>query len=239
MKPLYRLMYQHRNISYRVRQANEIIKSFLGICDKPYVSFSGGKDSTVVLHLVSKFDKTIPVFTQMDDLDYPNKREHCQRVVDEFGFKNYYLEDTKESVWDLVGKDKKMDANEIFYRVIDAFLKKVDSNGHFMGLRVEESKKRKMNYLVRGPIYNRGGMNVCNPISLWKGMDVFGYIIQKEISYIDVYDNDTFQMPHEIRFSWWYNPSFENQGNLVKLKKNNPKLFDKLAMTLPNHRNYL
>jgi 3'-phosphoadenosine 5'-phosphosulfate sulfotransferase (PAPS reductase)/FAD synthetase len=232
-------MYKRRNIEHRVRQANQIIKEFLRMCSKPYVSFSGGKDSTVVLHLVSLIDKSIPVFTQFDDLDYPHKKKHCQKILEAFDMNNFYMVDTQESVWEMVGTDQKMDANDIFYRVIESFLKRVDCNGHFMGLRIEESKKRKMNYLTRGHIYIRQGMKVCTPIALWEGMDVFAYIIQNDIPYIDVYDKDTFDMPHEIRFSWWYNPSFENQGNVVKIKKNNPELFSRLEGKLPNHRNFL
>ena len=35
-----------------IEQAKRVITEWLSHCDKPYVAFSGGKDSSVMLHLV-------------------------------------------------------------------------------------------------------------------------------------------------------------------------------------------
>jgi 3'-phosphoadenosine 5'-phosphosulfate sulfotransferase (PAPS reductase)/FAD synthetase len=230
-------MYKRRNIEHRVRQAIQIIKEFLRVCDKPYVSFSGGKDSTVVLHLVSLIDKSIPVVTQMDDLDFPHKKNHVDKIMELLGIQNHEYIGTPVSLWEAGGKSKYMDS--VFSSVMENYQKQNKYSGHFMGVRMWESRARMENFKTRGEIYKRKDALVCTPIVRWRGEDVFAYIIQNDIPYIDVYDKDIFKMPHEIRFSWWYNTLFDTMGNVVHLKKNYPELFEKLIDRYPEKRGLL
>ena len=47
---------------------------------KPYMSWSAGKDSTALLHLVLQEKSDIKVFTEKDDLDFPGEIEYVKRM---------------------------------------------------------------------------------------------------------------------------------------------------------------
>jgi len=53
--------------------------------DGVYVSFSGGKDSTVLLHIVRSIDPDIPALFVDTGLEYPEIRQHVRRLKDEWG----------------------------------------------------------------------------------------------------------------------------------------------------------
>jgi tRNA(Ile)-lysidine synthase TilS/MesJ len=55
--------FNYSNFTYeqKVNHAKDMIKSFLHLCEyeKPYISFSGGKDSVVLRHLCLSIDPTL------------------------------------------------------------------------------------------------------------------------------------------------------------------------------------
>ncbi len=240
-----RMLYQLTNINQQIKTANMCIEKYLNLCSKSYISYSGGKDSSVMLHLISKYTKELPVFTEHDDLDTFGKEKHCKEFVELCGFKNYEYVKASESAFnqlniDTVIGEKEMSANKLFYKVVDTFLEKYpECDGHFMGIRAQESKGRKINYAIRGEIYQRGNLLVCAPLSQWKGVEVFSYIIQNKLPYMHVYDNDKNKKPHELRLSWYANPLFFGLGNIVNLKNDYPDLFEKICKKVPEIRSFL
>ena len=54
-----------------LRGSLDIIEEALERCQRPYVAFSGGKDSLVVAHLVSQVNNSVEMVYCDDELLYP------------------------------------------------------------------------------------------------------------------------------------------------------------------------
>lgn len=71
----------------KVRMSENRIREWINEfgSDGVYVSFSGGKDSTVLLHIVRSVDPDIPAVFVDTGLEYPEIRQHVHRLREEWG----------------------------------------------------------------------------------------------------------------------------------------------------------
>ena len=74
-------------LSAKIRMTENRIREWVNEygSDGVYVSFSGGKDSTVLLHIVRSIDSDIPALFVDTGLEYPEIRQHVRRLKDEYG----------------------------------------------------------------------------------------------------------------------------------------------------------
>lgn len=241
MKEKYLRFYREYSISEkRIGKALGVIQEFLSIRKNPYIAFSGGKDSTVMMYLVSLLgNKEIPVFTQGDDLDFPDKEGHCRGVVDMLGFSNYSYVYSDVSAMEQIGKER---ITGTFWEVIEKYREEIRADGVFMGLRAQESKARTFVAKKKGVIYDvRDDVTRCLPVLYWRAEEIFAFIIQKDLPFHSIYDKSDLieKYPHEMRFSWMYSPRFSQWGALIVLKKMYPDLARRLIMKCPQLRSYL
>lgn len=228
-KQYYKLL--QNTINYKEKQSLKIIEKFLTQVKRPYIAFSGGKDSTVMLHLISKVNKDIDVFTEINDLDFPDKLNKCDEIIEFCGIKSYYT-----------GYTERLDIKngDGWFKVVNEFVLQGGYNGLFMGLRREESKGRRININKNGLIYNYSknnknnkNMSCCLPIGYWKGEEIFAYIIKNNLPYHKIYDCDDFKKPHEIRFSWTFDITNElckiDDNAILIYKKYFPEVFKNLC----------
>lgn len=223
----------------RCREARRTISSFLDRVERPYVGFSGGKDSLCLLILLSQMGETeVPVFTQADDLDWPEKESYCRRVVSELGFEDYEYRQSETSALRQLA-DGAEEIRGTFSHVIEGYVEDRRRDGVLMGLRKEEAEGRRMLRITKGKIYETGdGLTRCIPLADWSGKDVFALIVSTGTEYIHVYDNDDECPPHEIRFSWPLNPSFfqrsDASNSAAWLRRHYPQYFARLAAEIPH-----
>lgn len=248
MQAQYRLMYQaHARLPIFRRHVDEAkwtLEEFLAQCQAPYVSFSGGKDSTAVLILLSQMGLLdIPIATQSDDLDFPDMGAHCRNVVEQLGFRDYtHARSALEVAAQLAAGNEQL--QETFFYDLNAFAMERQRTGCIMGLRAEESWQRRRLIRKFGSIYERarkGGEGkelCCLPLHNWSGEDVFALILTTETPYMHVYDKDDERMPHEIRFSWMVNPQFFNRGDVAYLRRYYPDHYNRLASRAPELARY-
>lgn len=222
----------------RVEESWVIIEDFLASCERPYVAFSGGKDSLALLILLAKMGNTdVPVFTQADDLDWPDKEEFCHETVNRLGFSDYSYEWSDVSAFEQLAERDEVSGT--FSHVVKRYVKERKRDSVIMGLRSEESLGRGWLRRSRGHIYSVGDELRCIPLADWRGEDVFALIISTNTPYMHVYDKDDSRMPHQIRFSWMANPEFFHDGNLAFLKRHYPDLFNRFAERYPEARRYV
>ncbi len=74
-------------LSAKVRMSERRVRDWINAfgSDGVYVSFSGGKDSTVLLHVVRSVDPDIPAVFVDTGLEFPEIRQHVRRLQKEWG----------------------------------------------------------------------------------------------------------------------------------------------------------
>lgn len=224
---------------HKVHSAKRLLSAFLDRMQRPYVSWSGGKDSTcllLLLHEIGRID--VPVFTQSDDLDWPEKREHCHRVVQWLGFTDYEYRESKVSAAAQFARAAAGD--EIvgtFSHVVQQYVTDRQHDGVIVGIRAEESGGRKALTQARGKLFHAGGQWRCHPIADWSGVDVFAMIVSRGAPYMPLYDCDA-RAPHEWRMSWPATPAFWKSGAAAELRRYFPAYFARLAELNPALREH-
>lgn len=167
----------------RVNHAKEIIRKALEE-ERCYVGYSGGKDSTAMLHLVLQQCRSILVV----HWDYgPGfmPREIEEAIIANaraIGAKNLSIH-TSEKYQEFHRPDFAVFAREYIGRV----LPRLRSRGYscsFVGLRAEESCKRKRRIKRREYIVTREAW----PLADWTWMDVWAHIISNDLPYLSHYD---------------------------------------------------
>lgn len=232
----------------RLDRAKDVIKQALTVSDRWYVSWSGGKDSTALAHLVNTVCPGIDMWSEKDDCDYPGEMEYVESTARKYGW-NVTIESPAESLWDELVK-MRVDICEDIHSTQSAFSRRFfysfcDQNrerfdGVFLGLRAEESTARRMNFRKRGHVYElKNGFWVCNPLSTWKGMDVFSYLITNEIPILDVYFKTKFiGDPTLIRKAWYLPGAMSQRGAVAWLRYYYPELYAKLVKYDPKIKSY-
>lgn len=203
------------------------------------VSWSTGKDSTAMTHLVRSLYPDTPIMIQFDDCDWPTKRAYADRVSSAHGW-NIYCVEPDFSVWERmcdgrIGEDNFCSQSHSLTQ--DAFLNplavkqhELDCNGVYMGLRAEESKARNVHLRSRGELYQlaSGEWRGC-PLARWTSEDVFAYMIEHVIEINPCYFNNRFLSPEDIRVSWAIpTPGSFSHGDLEYFRYYYPEQFRRM-----------
>ncbi len=238
-KKIYLLHSELSGYKKKVADSIIVITEFIKKNPACYVSWSGGKDSTAMLHLVISVKKSVKVMTEKDDMDFPGEDEYVEMMT-----KKYKLDidivRPEIKLWDIIGQyditedihSRASDfSQKYFYSLIEKYKKENKRSGVFLGLRTEESKGRRYNRKKKGLIYiKKDGDIICQPISDWTAKDVFAYLFSKEVPIFDVYFKTKYvKSPEQIRKSWILPSFMSTQGQAVWLKYYYPDIFYKLA----------
>lgn len=183
----------------RVKESEKIIRSALEEYKRPYVAFSGGKDSTVMLHLVLQQFPSVHVF----HYDYG---KYMPRSIE-----REVLENAKE----LGVRDLEVDTGKNWYKTffgrIEKGLKRRGYDLVFVGLRKEESCKRKGRIKGRESL---GLINECWPLQNWTWKDVWAYVVKHELPYPSIYEKYAKLLGYDrVRFVTFFDKEFEKFGS--------------------------
>lgn len=178
----------------KIEQAQEIIDSGFRACSSPYVAFSCGKDSSVLLHLVQRVYPSIEArfirWTESQLLD------DFERVIGEWRQRSINLQilDLHRASINDKGGDRWGQLQQLS-----------PCDGFFIGLRSQESKARKMTLAVHGTVYRMAaGLVRIAPLAWWNTDDVAAYCVQHQLPLLDAYQADGFnqrtsaRVPREI-----------------------------------------
>jgi len=226
-----------------IHKANDIISSALGRMVRPYVSFSGGKDSLVMLHMVLEQTRNISVVYWDAGASYPDTDKFLDDVavewnIDIIKFKTTPILDVfREHGIDHPQIERKTMIATV-YEPIKQLIKKYDFDGVFVGLRKEESFGRSQLIKYRGPLFNNASQGVleCLPVAYFTVQDVWAYITSHDIPYNPVYDHTSLTPRNDIRVSYYCGESAKEIGRYVWLKKEYPDLYNKFAAEFPEVR---
>lgn len=188
----------------RVERTRELILKHPDLC----VSASWGKDSNVLLHMVSAVlnrpiiavhgrypddDRAPDMDAVRDavvdachgdirciDVPVPGEREMFRRVGHAWTDSETQEERRAESWW-----------AASFSAGMANGLKAAGCDGSFIGMRADESHARRMNIAKRGQSYcvaSRGGERVVLPLAGWSGRDVWAYTVANNLPWLRMYE---------------------------------------------------
>jgi len=175
------------------------------------VAYSGGKDSTVMLHLALQIDPDIQVFhwDQGPQLMPRDVTEEILANARALGAKNLIVETWKGSdAEDMrVNPEKWRAAHMIHYLVLNRIRRQQGWDFQFVGLRKEEGCKRSAvcKHPRRGETY---------PLADWSYLDVWAYIVSHGLPYPRAYDLYAPLLGwDQARFVNFFSMRFENYGS--------------------------
>jgi 3'-phosphoadenosine 5'-phosphosulfate sulfotransferase (PAPS reductase)/FAD synthetase len=222
----------------RVERALEVVHRAVAT-GRFLLSWSGGKDSTAMVHLVRSVAPDTPILIQFDDCDWPEKKPYVERVCAAQGWVAQVVE-APFSVWERVrlgqiGEDDFCSPShpltqDAFLGPLSAAQRELGAEGVFLGLREEESRARRLNLRLRGPLYKvKNGDWHCCPLAYWTAQDVFAYLVAHEIDINPCYGQNRFLPPEEIRISWAIpTPTNMGRGAIEHLRHYYPRQFRQL-----------
>jgi 3'-phosphoadenosine 5'-phosphosulfate sulfotransferase (PAPS reductase)/FAD synthetase len=169
----------------RVRDAQRAIAHALAGARRPLVSFSGGKDSTALLHLVLAIDPVVevlhwdygPVFVPR-----PVEQE-ILAIARRLGARTIRVETSP--LYERLGRRAR---NVLGRHLIGRLLPRLQREGYdvcFVGLREEESLKRRRRMRAGRCL---GPLRECWPLAAWTWTDVWAYLVSRELPYLSLYD---------------------------------------------------
>ena len=247
-KEMYLFHAQTQTFEKKVNLAKAVIQEFWGMGMKSTVNVSGGKDSTAMMHLAWTLDPTVLCVSEKDDMDFPEEIPFMLDLQERYHL-NLDIITPSVSLWsqienfdvteDLHSKGTEF-SDTYFYDLLKEYQAKNHIKGVMLGLRAQESKGRRYNFLKRGHIYwNETWQHwVCQPLATWTTTDVFAYLFSNEIPILDVYFKNKFAEPEMIRKSWVLPSARASQGQAVWLKYYYPEIFYRLAKIQPSLRGF-
>lgn len=252
----YLLISKSKRFNNLVSKTHEIIGEALNVSRYFYLSYSSGKDSTVLIDLLSHHRWSKTAFHAVAS-KYEDPQENIDlsiKASDKYGvdiqihqcFGEY--DAWKEAGYFFVDPFTKGErllaskANEDFKKVALSFGENTNLPHRFMGITKSESKGREINIALRGWNYRlKNGNLVSNPLANWKNEDIWAYIVSRELEYLSVYDKQLYQPRELIRneFTIMYSGVSQTKEMMIKYRYSYPKLFFELSKEFPEIRNYI
>lgn len=236
-----------------VDKARGILSDGLAKAPDSVVMWSAGKDSTALVHLACvDMGASLDVVSEKDDLDYPGEVNYVTTLAEAWGLRLRIVTPPMSPAQWVADHAHELDpsgdfhsraaglSNECFYRVVEEATR--DRAGILLGLRQEESLGRRMNAATHGAAYQRkGGQWTIAPLTYWSGLDVYAYLLSRDIEPLHVYRCVSFmheREPWRVRKSWWLPGASARHGGIAWLRRYYPSLFRQLCLWMPTARTH-
>ena len=196
----------------KVIEAKEIIRDALKRYKKPYIAFSGGKDSTCVLHLVLKFRPNILVYHfYFGKYFVPEDME--RQVIEnakKIGANRLMVRTSKQ--YDVLKRDARNVLGRYYKKVMEPWFISHGYDCSFLGIRKQESAKR--NRKVKYGFAMSKKIKEIYPIQDWSWLDVWAYIIGNNLPYLSFYDDYGKVVGYDqVRFTTFFDDEFAKVGS--------------------------
>lgn len=174
----------------RIDRAIGEIEEAVEVTSSPYLAYSGGKDSLVLLDLVRRVAPHVPAIWADDELIHPGEAEFVTQTsnlivvqgwarhagwFDPWRSEPYWREPLPEMQW--IGQE------------VEPWSLAAGHDGCFVGLRADESSSRRVASRRYGALHRvADGQWRAWPLRTWGDVDVWAYIGARELRYHPAYD---------------------------------------------------
>lgn len=229
-----------------VRTAQETITDALTHMRHAYIAFSGGKDSSALLHLVRALAPAIPAVWSDDEWNLPETLTLIEQIpnLHRIAARVQHAEWFKS--WDTDTPD--LPAGTIWVDApandgLQTFAKQQGYDGALIGLRADENSRRRQHLKRYGTLHytDKHGVWQCNPLAWWSDMDVWAYIHVNAVPYSAAYDKLAALGVPMAR--WRTGPLAQGRvlgyGQLAILKRGWPDLYNRFVARYPEASTYV
>lgn len=213
LKETFLLYSSFSELKEKIKNAKEIIKEAIKQNEgKGYVAYSGGKDSTCLLHLVLQENPEVMVL-HWDFGRYFIPREIHKEIIEnakKIGAKNIRIETSEK-----YEKYKRRAINVLGSDYLGKLIPRLFEEGYtysFIGLRAEESYKRKR-IIKKEKQKVRTTIKEYYPLAEWTWLDVWSYIVSNNLPYLSFYDTYGEVIGYDnVRFTTLFDSEFDKYG---------------------------
>ena len=196
-------------LEQKINLSKNIIEHSVSDHQRIFMSFSGGKDSMVLLDLVHQVKPDIKVIGIDTGYEFPETIEFTDRMVEKYKLDFEYLKPTlmqhrgvminyggmaweeyqkdTEKEFRLPSGDKVKDGQWYCCAhkepALQNFLNRKEYDAWITGLRADETENRRLT-----PIFQKGRIAKVNPIIFWTLDDIWAYIKDNKLDYHSKYD---------------------------------------------------
>ena len=202
---------QGMDLSWKIQTTMAKIMEYYHHFDgKVYVSFSGGKDSTVLLHIVRQMYPDIPAIFVDTGLEYPEVKEFVKswdnveivrpaktfkQVIELFGYPLVskkmagYVGFGEGKWWYLVDAPFKISdyCCDVMKKQPGHHYQKATGRHPIIGTLAEESIMRRNEWLRSGCNAFDGKEPISKPLSFWTEQDILQYLKEYNVPYCPLY----------------------------------------------------
>jgi len=194
-----------------LEDADDLISRAIDGSQRPYVAFSGGKDSTAMLHIVLQSLPDCEVLHWDYGRYYIPRELHAELIAipERLGARSLRVETSAE--YERLGYSAQ---NVLGREMIGNLLPAMAADGFdltFVGLRRQESTKRRLRIDAKRQV---GPIAECWPLQNWTWQDVWAYIVAEDIPYLSIYDERCELVGYDrARFTTLFDPEFYAMGS--------------------------
>ena len=253
-KEMYLLLAKMQSHKKKVKKAKETIKLALSNASKTALSFSSGKDSVVLLDLAVKagFDGTLIFFkygictdveTPQENINllkyYANKHGLHYQILECFGEVDCWEQCGRFTLFPETEEEKRIFnlTNYDYVKKSNDFEKENDIDLNIIGMRKDESERRRIVLSKKGSIYQTKSRKsiTCCPLLDFTNDDIWAYIFSNDLKYLSIYDYPYIdRQVNRNEITMLYNTAIIENGMLWHYKQMYPKFFEWLKKTYGN-----
>ena len=253
-KEMYLLLAKMQSHKKKVKKAKETIKLALSNASKTALSFSSGKDSVVLLDLAVKagFDGTLIFFkygictdveTPQENINllkyYANKHGLHYQILECFGEVDCWEQCGRFTLFPETEEEKRIFnlTNYDYVKKSNDFEKENDIDLNIIGMRKDESERRRIVLSKKGSIYQTKSRKsiTCCPLLDFTNDDIWAYIFSNDLKYLSIYDYPYIdRQVNRNEITMLYNTAIIENGMLWHYKQMYPNFFEWLKKTYGN-----
>lgn len=181
----------------KLERARTVVTAMLLVCQRPYVAWSGGKDSLVVLALVAEQMPGVTAVWGDDELEHDEQLAYVPQAAEILGARlrvilstathaDWFTAWSEQPSWrEPLPMSESMAPDARTY----AWASRQGYGGVVLGLRAQERPHRRTHLAVRGAVHrSASGLWQANPLAWWTVADVWAAIHALGLPYNPVYD---------------------------------------------------